>query len=92
MRFMLEYPVAHSSYREEFLDPDVMSALAVSAECAGFAAIGFTDHPAPSEKWMRGRTRLAGPVLGAGVLRGGHHEAAPDDVSARRAVSQSAAG
>jgi alkanesulfonate monooxygenase SsuD/methylene tetrahydromethanopterin reductase-like flavin-dependent oxidoreductase (luciferase family) len=53
MRFMLEYPVAHSSYSEEFLDPDVMSALAVSAECAGFAAIGFTDHPAPSEKWMR---------------------------------------
>jgi probable F420-dependent oxidoreductase len=53
MQFMLEYPVAHTSYNEEFLDPDVMSALAVSAEKAGFSAIGFTDHPAPSDKWMR---------------------------------------
>jgi probable F420-dependent oxidoreductase len=53
MQFMLEYPVAHSSYSKEFLDPDVMSAVAVSAEKAGFSAIGFTDHPAPSDKWMR---------------------------------------
>jgi probable F420-dependent oxidoreductase len=53
MQFMLEYPIAHSSYNEEFLDPDVMSAVAASAEDAGFAAVGFTDHPAPSDKWMR---------------------------------------
>jgi probable F420-dependent oxidoreductase len=53
MRFMLEYPVAHPSYSAEFLDPEVVSAVAVSAEKAGFTAIGFTDHPAPSEKWMR---------------------------------------
>ncbi|HXL61112.1 MAG TPA: LLM class F420-dependent oxidoreductase [Mycobacterium sp.] len=53
MRFMLEYPVAHASYSKEFLDPEVMSAVAVNAEKAGFAAIGFTDHPAPSDKWMR---------------------------------------
>src|SRR4051812_26578808 len=53
MQFMLEYPIAHSSYSEEFLDPEVMSAVAVSAEDAGFAAVGFTDHPAPSDKWMR---------------------------------------
>ncbi len=53
MRFMLEYPVAHASYNEEFLDPEVMSAVAVNAEKAGFSAIGFTDHPAPSDKWMR---------------------------------------
>jgi probable F420-dependent oxidoreductase len=53
MQFMLEYPVAHTSYSKEFLDPDVMSAVAVTAEKAGFSAIGFTDHPAPSDKWMR---------------------------------------
>jgi probable F420-dependent oxidoreductase len=53
MRFMLEYPVAHTSYSEEFLDPDVVSAVAASAEKAGFTAVGFTDHPAPSDKWMR---------------------------------------
>ena len=52
MRFMLEYPGAHTTYSEEFLDPDVMSAVAVTAEKAGFSAIGFTDHPAPSDKWM----------------------------------------
>ena len=53
MQFMLEYPVAHTSYSKEFLDPDVTSAVAVAAEKAGFSAIGFTDHPAPSDKWMR---------------------------------------
>src|ERR1700742_2554783 len=53
MRFMLEYPVAHTSYSEEFLDPDVVTEVAVTAEKAGFSAIGFTDHPAPSDKWMR---------------------------------------
>jgi probable F420-dependent oxidoreductase len=53
MQFMLEYPVAHTSYSAEFLDPEVMSAVAVNAEKAGFSAIGFTDHPAPSDKWMR---------------------------------------
>jgi probable F420-dependent oxidoreductase len=53
MRFTLEYPVAHPSYNEEFLDPDVVSAVAQSAEKAGFTAVGITDHPAPSEKWMR---------------------------------------
>src|ERR1700756_4533826 len=53
MRFTLEYPVAHPSYNEEFLDPDVVSAVAESAEKAGFTAVGITDHPAPSEKWMR---------------------------------------
>jgi probable F420-dependent oxidoreductase len=50
---MLEYPVAHPSYHKDFLDPDVITDVAVSAEKAGFSAIGFTDHPAPSEKWMR---------------------------------------
>jgi probable F420-dependent oxidoreductase len=53
MRFTLEYPVAHPSYNAEFLDPDVVSAVAESAEKAGFTAIGVTDHPAPSDKWMR---------------------------------------
>jgi probable F420-dependent oxidoreductase len=53
MRFMLEYPVAHTSYSEKFLDPHVVSAVAASAEKAGFSAVGFTDHPAPSDKWMR---------------------------------------
>lgn len=53
MRFMLEYPIAHSSYSADFLDPDVVTAVAMTAEQAGFTAIGFTDHPAPSDKWMR---------------------------------------
>jgi probable F420-dependent oxidoreductase len=53
MQFTLEYPVAHPSYSEEFLDPDVVTEVAASAEKAGFTAFGITDHPAPSEKWMR---------------------------------------
>jgi probable F420-dependent oxidoreductase len=53
MQFMLEYPIAHATYSEEFLDPEVMTAVAMSAEKAGFTSIGITDHPAPSDKWMR---------------------------------------
>jgi probable F420-dependent oxidoreductase len=53
MQFMLEYPVAQTPYSVEFLEPEMLSAVAASAERAGFTSIGFTDHPAPSEKWMR---------------------------------------
>jgi len=54
MRFTVQYPIAHSGYDGAYLDPGVMTRFAQAAEAAGFSAIAFTDHPAPSEKWMRG--------------------------------------
>lgn len=44
MRYCLELPVTPS--------PADLVAVAQAAEDAGFAMLGFTDHPAPSAKWM----------------------------------------
>jgi probable F420-dependent oxidoreductase len=54
MRFTVQYPIAHSGYDRAYLEPAVMTRFAQAAEESGFSAIAFTDHPAPSEKWMRG--------------------------------------
>jgi probable F420-dependent oxidoreductase len=47
MRFTLELPIA-----ADVAAADVR-ALATAAERAGFAVLAFTDHPAPSAKWLR---------------------------------------
>ncbi len=51
MRFVLQYPIAHARYDPAYLDPSVVRQVAATAEEAGFWAIAFTDHPAPSAKW-----------------------------------------
>jgi probable F420-dependent oxidoreductase len=48
MEFSLELPV-----RDGAIDPEAVVALAQVAERAGFALIGYTDHPAPSAKWLQ---------------------------------------
>lgn len=53
MRFTVQYPIAHAGYDRSYLDPEVVVRFARAAEGAGFSAIAFTDHPAPSDKWMR---------------------------------------
>lgn len=53
MRFTVQYPIAHAGYDPAYLDPDVVVRFARAAEEAGFSAIAFTEHPAPSDKWMR---------------------------------------
>jgi probable F420-dependent oxidoreductase len=35
-----------------FLDPSAIVRVAEAAEAAGFAAIAFTEHPAPSHRWL----------------------------------------
>ncbi|HEY1969130.1 MAG TPA: LLM class F420-dependent oxidoreductase [Pseudonocardia sp.] len=54
MRFTVQYPIAQGSYDPAFLDPEVMTRFAQTAERAGFSAIAFTEHPAPSQKWVDG--------------------------------------
>lgn len=53
MRFTVQYPIAHAGYHRSYLDPEAVVRFAQAAEEAGFSAIAFTDHPAPSDKWMR---------------------------------------
>jgi probable F420-dependent oxidoreductase len=43
--------VAHP-YDPEFVTKDAVVRFAQTAEKAGFAGIGFTDHPAPTQRWL----------------------------------------
>jgi alkanesulfonate monooxygenase SsuD/methylene tetrahydromethanopterin reductase-like flavin-dependent oxidoreductase (luciferase family) len=54
MKFTLQYPIAHGGYSPALLAADGMRKIVVAAEAAGFASIAFTEHPAPSQKWMAG--------------------------------------
>lgn len=52
MKFALEYPVSAPSYDPRLVSGDGLRAVARAADAAGFVAIGFTEHPAPSMRWM----------------------------------------
>jgi len=43
--------IAHP-YNPEFLTKSSLTRFSVAAEAAGFSGIGFTDHPAPSARWL----------------------------------------
>lgn len=62
MRFTVMYPIAQAGYGDAYLEPATVIAFAQAAEAAGFDAIAFTEHPAPSRKWLE---------------RGGHHSFDP---------------
>jgi probable F420-dependent oxidoreductase len=51
VRFTLEYPTEHGPYAAEFLTPEVLARFAAEAEQAGFDAVAFSEHPAPSRRW-----------------------------------------
>lgn len=52
MRFTVEYPVSTPGYDPAILRPEGMAAIARAADELGYGAIAFTDHPAPSQKWL----------------------------------------
>jgi probable F420-dependent oxidoreductase len=58
VRFTVQYPIhpapAYSidGYAPELLEPASIARFAVAAERLGFDAIAFTEHPAPSQKWV----------------------------------------
>jgi probable F420-dependent oxidoreductase len=52
VKHWLTYPLIAHPYRPEFVTKSGMVRFAEAAEAAGFDGIGFTDHPAPSHKWL----------------------------------------
>ncbi|MGI5455588.1 LLM class F420-dependent oxidoreductase [Streptomyces sp. CA-249302] len=52
MRFTAEHPVGQRGCAPELLGGEGMAAFARAAEEAGFDAVAFTEHPAPSRKWL----------------------------------------
>ena len=53
MNYWVTYPLTTHPYNPEFVTKKALTRFCSSAEAAGFAGIGFTDHPAPSEKWLK---------------------------------------
>ena len=52
MRFSITHPLAAGDCDEAFLRPDNLRRFARAVEDAGFDGLAFTDHPAPSHKWL----------------------------------------
>ena len=53
MRHWVTYPLVTHPSNPELVTKDAISRFARTAEEAGFDGIGFTDHPAPSDKWLK---------------------------------------
>ncbi|MFF3573303.1 LLM class F420-dependent oxidoreductase [Nocardia jiangxiensis] len=53
MKFTVQYPLTVRGYTPEFLGPQAMTRFARAAEESGFDALAVTDHPIPSDKWIR---------------------------------------
>ncbi|MFS0896069.1 LLM class F420-dependent oxidoreductase [Mycolicibacterium litorale] len=52
MHFSITHPMHTHPYNPEFVTGAGVAAVAVAAEQAGFAGLGFTDHPAPTQRWL----------------------------------------
>ncbi len=53
MNYWVTYPLTTHPYNPELITKTALTRFCHVAEAAGFSGIGFTDHPAPSEKWLK---------------------------------------
>lgn len=53
MKFSITHPMHSHPYNPELVDGAGIAAVAAAAETAGFGGFGFTDHPAPTDKWLQ---------------------------------------
>ena len=53
MNFWVTYPMTAHPYTPEFVTKAGLTRFCAAAEAAGFSGIGFTDHPAPTERWLK---------------------------------------
>lgn len=54
MRVTVDYPIGSSGYDPDFLAPATVARFAQTLEELGYDAVSFTEHPAPSRKWLAG--------------------------------------
>lgn len=52
VKHWVTYPLISHPYDPQFMSRDALVRFARAAEAAGFDGIGFTDHPAPSDRWL----------------------------------------
>ena len=53
MRFSVTYPLVAHPAHPDLLTREALIRFCQTAEQAGFDGVGFTDHPAPTENWLR---------------------------------------
>jgi probable F420-dependent oxidoreductase len=53
LRFTVEHPVGQAGCAPELYQQEGLAAFVRAAEEAGFDAVAFTEHPAPSLKWLQ---------------------------------------
>src|ERR1700674_813022 len=52
MRFAITHPIHNHPYNPELVSGHGVAKVAASADAAGFHGFGFTDHPAPTQRWL----------------------------------------
>jgi probable F420-dependent oxidoreductase len=52
MRFTITHPMHTHPYNPDLLSGESIATVAAAAEAAGLHGFGFTDHPAPSQRWL----------------------------------------
>jgi probable F420-dependent oxidoreductase len=52
MRFTITHPIVTHPYDPGLVSGSGIAAVAAAAEAAGFSGFGFTDHPAPTQRWL----------------------------------------
>jgi probable F420-dependent oxidoreductase len=53
VKHWITYPLIAHPYDPAFVSKDALVRFSQTAEAAGFDGIGFTDHPAPSHRWLQ---------------------------------------
>jgi probable F420-dependent oxidoreductase len=52
MKFTVTHPMHSHPYNPELVTGSGIATVAAAAEAAGFHGFGFTDHPAPTQRWL----------------------------------------
>ena len=52
MKFTITHPMHRHPYNPELVSGEGIAEVAAAAEAAGIHGFGFTDHPAPSQRWL----------------------------------------
>jgi alkanesulfonate monooxygenase SsuD/methylene tetrahydromethanopterin reductase-like flavin-dependent oxidoreductase (luciferase family) len=52
MRFTITHPMHSHPYNPELVSGEGIATVAAATEAAGIHGFGFTDHPAPSQRWL----------------------------------------
>jgi len=69
MRHFVTYPLVAHPYSPELVTKPALVRFATRAEELGFDGMGFTDHPAPSQRWLtNGGHDAVDPFVAFGVV------------------------